>query len=1414
MDSPYRGAKRKLTGEMVPPRNMGMNTSIGGGIGSGSNNMAIPSSPRLGGAPGALGLSGVSGNNIAGGSGMMGPPVLPRSMSGDGMGLGLGMNNVGMGMGGGNMNMNMGNMNGMGGLGGGRMGNMGGNMGGMGGNISMNGVGGLSMGIPNNVGMMNGAQRQSPRPPSAMSMGMGLDMDGTLNGLPGGMNGMSNMGMNLDLSSRQGMGMNMMGVGPSGSQNLNMAGPHTPVRQGSLAPTQSTATPQGIHAQLPNNQRGMMRPGSIPPSPASGVIVGGGMPIGAGGRGAGVTPTNGGSNGMVGVAGNMTMGITPSSPLQPGAGPQSMTMTPSIGANSISGANAINGLSVNGGGPMHSSLSTSSTPSSSTVLPAGAVTPSASSAGNNNANVNNGSAHPPLPPTLNPQTTEVTLVPLLTSLETIPSLRNDEIAQVKSWMETDRAYDGLLGEMKVRMQNEAREAFSVGGIAGPQWWERGALGNGQGGNWNRWRKPREPFELKYPRQRRDGMMGRSGRKTLRREGLKLPRRISPEQANRPEQLVPIRIEFDVEHHRMRDTFVWNLNDPVVTPEAFAQSLVEDYNLAPSFHNIIVKSIQDQLSDFRNHSGLYDDGSHNYNKAIIRGAIDNDDAKWWEAWRRRVEKTRQVAEDGALSSDEEAGGAMRKKSTRRKAKKAKATERDMADTDVSSVKRELDEDGDALLADNERDAEDEKGMYLSEEEEEEEDAFKPLAVEEIPVDENAMHEDMRILIKLDIIVASIKLEDQFEWDLDNPTASPEDFAEVYTQELGLGGEFKTAIAHSIREQVQTYQKSLFLVGHPSDGSAIQDEELKQSFLPSLTSAARPVSEVNMFTPVLNYLSDGELERTEKERDKDLNKRRKRNTRGRRGVALPDREPIRTYRTPAIGFPELDAATLALAAAANAPMSRRAAAAAASLTIANMVASENGTAFMPQTLPSAPQPAPVAATSKEKKPKGLFKAPSFPASVLRPRAHVAAPTPSTAADSSSSGPMLADGDALGTSSSSLSMMGGDSRSHNSKMMTAKKQKELEREAKEKEFVDGQHSNYIDGVWHCSNCGCPENIAIGRRKGPLGDKSQCGTCGKYWHRHRRPRPVEYNADPAFHTTLKLKEQEAASIKTPASRNKKGGAAAALRAQSAANSAATPDISEPQSPTVDVEMDLSRRSLTPLGGDDDRAVSPVSTSSSASEPPLAQRVKTMNNGSSSAHSKQHDQHHRLSRQENHSKHPGTKEAKPSSSTVAKSVTPAIASGSGEAAPPSGSAAPTSPSRARPPQWLSTALQVMQGRYPHDRFEVILRRATASSTPEWRIKCLDCPGKLYTPGPGETLSNYDVHLKNRLHRQRVNDRLAASASGVDAVPEASSSAPPVSSTHSRESSNSKEPTAKVKDSQEKKDKNLTNGSTDDPNSS
>ncbi|KAI8644192.1 hypothetical protein BD408DRAFT_413851 [Parasitella parasitica] len=64
-------------------------------------------------------------------------------------------------------------------------------------------------------------------------------------------------------------------------------------------------------------------------------------------------------------------------------------------------------------------------------------------------------------------------------------------------------------------------------------------------------------------------------------------------------------------------------------------------------------------------------------------------------------------------------------------------------------------------------------------------------------------ELRTLIKLDIIVGNRILNDQFEWDITCKRNSPESFAETMATDLGLGGEFKTAIAHSIREQIYVF-----------------------------------------------------------------------------------------------------------------------------------------------------------------------------------------------------------------------------------------------------------------------------------------------------------------------------------------------------------------------------------------------------------------------------------------------------------------------------------------------------------------------------------------------------------------------------------------------------------------------------------
>lgn len=166
--------------------------------------------------------------------------------------------------------------------------------------------------------------------------------------------------------------------------------------------------------------------------------------------------------------------------------------------------------------------------------------------------------------------------------------------------------------------------------------------------------------------------------------------------------------------------------------------------------------------------------------------------------------------------------------------------------------------------------------------------------------SAYNEDLRILIKLDIIIGQHQLVDQFEWDMNCPDNSPEQFGETMCRDLALPYEFATAIAHSIREQTQLYTKTLFLVGHGFDGRPIEDEEVRKEVLPVVRpeTAVRPVASLREFTPQLFEIPEMELARVDKERDRDSRRKRRQGRASRRGAAqLPDlHETLRTFCSP--------------------------------------------------------------------------------------------------------------------------------------------------------------------------------------------------------------------------------------------------------------------------------------------------------------------------------------------------------------------------------------------------------------------------------------------------------------------------------------------------------------------------------------
>ncbi|ORE11931.1 SNF5-domain-containing protein [Rhizopus microsporus var. microsporus] len=110
---------------------------------------------------------------------------------------------------------------------------------------------------------------------------------------------------------------------------------------------------------------------------------------------------------------------------------------------------------------------------------------------------------------------------------------------------------------------------------------------------------------------------------------------------------------------------------------------------------------------------------------------------------------------------------------------------------------------------------------------------------------------------------MELNDRFEWDITCKENSPEAFAKVLVSELGLSGEFKSAIAHSIREQIYTYVKSLHLSRYHDWNKSIMDRGFKKSFLPIVKKAMRNSNKIKRFTPSVAQVLDSELVYMEKE-----------------------------------------------------------------------------------------------------------------------------------------------------------------------------------------------------------------------------------------------------------------------------------------------------------------------------------------------------------------------------------------------------------------------------------------------------------------------------------------------------------------------------------------------------------------------
>ena len=69
-----------------------------------------------------------------------------------------------------------------------------------------------------------------------------------------------------------------------------------------------------------------------------------------------------------------------------------------------------------------------------------------------------------------------------------------------------------------------------------------------------------------------------------------------------ETLVPIRLDMDIEGQKLRDTFLWNKNETMMTPDQFAEVLCDDLDLNPiHFVPAVTAAVQQQLDIFPSES---------------------------------------------------------------------------------------------------------------------------------------------------------------------------------------------------------------------------------------------------------------------------------------------------------------------------------------------------------------------------------------------------------------------------------------------------------------------------------------------------------------------------------------------------------------------------------------------------------------------------------------------------------------------------------------------------------------------------------------------------------------------------------------------------------------------------------------------
>ncbi|CAE6509393.1 unnamed protein product [Rhizoctonia solani] len=392
-----------------------------------------------------------------------------------------------------------------------------------------------------------------------------------------------------------------------------------------------------------------------------------------------------------------------------------------------------------------------------------------------------------------------------------------------------------------------------------------------------------------------------------------------EAASKRAVYVPIRLELNTDSHQIRDSFLWNVNETLITPAAFAQQLCLDLAIPPAQHaDLIAAAISAQCEEHRwvtnvhvrprrkrkdlaiNRDGAVQSSSTEVNGKLgptVHADFDQTSAHLRDP---RIEALRAELQGSSLAS----GQTTPRTATGITTSIATSAASPASDGHVTpapiavNIDDELDPmnnmDGQKNQASTSEDkqrsppAQDaarsnsklgEKTAAAKETDNLSDNSGSDADSEtDYETDSEADEPDCRVIVNLDLQISTHHLHDHIEWDLSSPL-TPEHFARVLCADTGLAGEAVPLVACALSEALLKHTKDALEAGligpgaHDGRSEPVGTMTRKEAGSEALRSILRDWQDAEEYFPRLELLSAEELERRAMERERAIRRMRR-------------------------------------------------------------------------------------------------------------------------------------------------------------------------------------------------------------------------------------------------------------------------------------------------------------------------------------------------------------------------------------------------------------------------------------------------------------------------------------------------------------------------------------------------------------